>query len=179
MGNQDQIVLLQIILQWAYPNGKSHCNKKPIGSAASHKTTDCQNIPIKSLNISCDSTVINTGIPKSDSITLDLEVQDTKPNYITKPSKMPPRSLLKRRVKWGKVKKFQTLKMYEKKLDMRAQWSKKSKHDNNARLHINTLNTKFIELRCIMKSVIGAFHNTFPLQDRLLLKWPRVKINKQ
>ena len=70
---------------------------------------------------------------------------------------MPPRSLHKRRVKWGKVKKFQTLKMYEKKLksqlDMRAQWSNKSKHDNNARLHTNTLNTKFIELRCIMKSV--------------------------
>ena len=70
--------------------------------------------------------------------------------------------------------------MYKKKLksqlDMRAQGSKKSKHSNNARLHNNTLNTKFIELRDIMKSVIGAFHNTFPLQDRFLLKRPRVKI---
>ena len=70
--------------------------------------------------------------------------------------------------------------MYKKKLksqlDMRTQGPLKSKHNNNARLHNNTLNTKFIELRGIMESVIGAFHNTFPLLDRLLLKRPRVKI---
>ena len=89
--------------------------------------------------------------------------------------------LVKRRKTCGKIKKFQTRRMYKKKLksqlDMGAQWSLKSKHNNNARLHNNTLNTKFIELRGIMESVIGAFHNTFPLQDRLLLKKrPRVKI---
>ena len=93
---------------------------------------------------------------------------------------MPQMPLVKRRKKWGKVKKIQTPRMYKKKLksqlDMRAQWSLKSKHNNNAGLHNNTLNTKFIDLRTIMKPVIGAFHNTFPLQDRLLLKWPRVKI---
>ena len=93
---------------------------------------------------------------------------------------MPQMPLVKRREKCGKVKKIQTPRMYKKKLksqlDMRAQWSLKSKHNNNARLHNNTLNTKFIELRGIMKSVMGAFHNTFPLQDRLLLKRPRVKI---
>ena len=70
--------------------------------------------------------------------------------------------------------------MYKKKLksqlDMRAQWSKKLKHNNNARLHNNTFNTKFIELRGIVKTVIEAFHNTFPLQDRLLLQRPSVKI---
>ena len=32
----------------------------------SHKITDSQNTPIKSPNISCDSTVLDTGIPKSD-----------------------------------------------------------------------------------------------------------------
>ena len=70
--------------------------------------------------------------------------------------------------------------MYKKKLksqlDMRAQWSLKSKHRNNARLHNKTLNTNFMALRGIMKSVMGAFHNTFPLLDKLLLKRPRVKI---
>ena len=69
--------------------------------------------------------------------------------------------------------------MYKKKLvSIRhgAQWSLKSKHNNNARLQNNTLNTKFIELRGIMKSVMGVFHNTFTLEDRLLLKRPRVKI---
>ena len=40
--------------------------------------------------------------------------------------------------------------MYKKKLksqlDMRAQWSLKSKHNNNARLHNNTLNTNSLSL---------------------------------
>ena len=114
-----------------------------------------------------------------------LEVQDTKQNYKTKSLKMsmgsvPQMSLVKRRENCGKVRKIQTPMMYKEKLksqlDMRAQWSLKSEHNNNARLHANTLNTKFIELRGIMKSVMGAFHNTFPLQDTLLLKRPRVKI---
>ena len=151
----------------------------------SHKIKDSQNTPIKSPNIACDSTALDTGIPKSDSSKMVLEVQDTKQNYKTKALKMskgsmPQMSLIKRRGKCGKVRKIQTPRMYQKKLksqlDMRAQWSLKSKHNNNARLHNNTLNTKFIELRGIMESVIGAFHNTFPLLDRLLLKRPRVKI---
>ena len=93
---------------------------------------------------------------------------------------VPQMPLVKRMEKCGKVRKIQIPRMYKEKLksqlDTRAQWSKKSKHSNKTRLHNNTLNTKFIELRGIMKSVIGAFHNTFPLQDRLLLKRPRVKI---
>ena len=151
----------------------------------SHKIKDSQNTPIKSPNIACDSTALDTGIPKSDSSKMVLEVQDTKQNYKTKALKMskgsmPQMSLIKRRGKCGKVRKIQTPRMYQKKLksqlDMRTQGSLKSKHNNNARLHDNTLNTKFIELRGIMESVIGAFHNTFPLLDRLLLKRPRVKI---
>ena len=151
----------------------------------SHKIKDSQNTPVKSPNIACDSTALDTGIPKSDSSKMVLEVQDTKQNYKTKALKMskgsmPQMSLIKRREKCGKVRKFQTPRMYKKKLksqlDMTTQGSLKSKHDNTARLHNNTLNTKFIELRGIMESVIGAFHNTFPLLDRLLLKRPRVKI---
>ena len=151
----------------------------------SHKIKDSQNTAIKSPNIACDSTALDTGIPKSDSSKMVLEVQDTKQNYKTKTLKMsngsmPQMSLIKGRGKCGKVRKIQTPRMYKKKLksqlDMRAQWSLKSKHQNNARLHNKTLNTKFMALRGIMKSVIGAFHNTFPLLDSLLLKRPRVKI---
>ena len=151
----------------------------------SHKITDSHNTPTESPNISHDSTVPDTGILKSDSSKMVLGVQDTKQNYKTKALKMskgsmPQMPLVKRRKKCGKFKKIQTPTMYKKKLksqlDMRAQWSLKSNHNNNVRLHNNTLNTKFIDLRSIMKSVIGAFHNTFPLQDRLLLKRPRVKI---
>ena len=86
VGNQDQIVMLQIMLQWVYPNGKSCCNKDPIGSISSHKITDSQNTPIKSPNISCDSNVLDTGIPKSDSTRMDSEVQDT--THIPMPKKV-------------------------------------------------------------------------------------------
>ena len=151
----------------------------------SHKIKDSQNTPIKSPNIACDSTALDTGIPKSDSSKMVLEVQDIKQNYKTKALKMskgsmPQMSLIKRREKSGKIKKIQTQRRYKKKLksqlDMTTQGSLKSKHNNNARLHNKTFNTKFMALRDIMKSVMGAFHNTFPLLDRLLLKRPRVKI---
>ena len=180
VGNQDQVATLQILLQWVYPNGRSHCsNPKAIEAEASTKATN--ELP----NMSLDSEVIETEAPKNDMITVDLKTQDTKQNYKTKALKMskgsmPQMSLAKRRGKWGKVRKIQTPRMYKKKLksqlNTRAQWSLKSKHQNNARLHNITLNTKFMALRGIMESVIGAFHNTFPLLDRLLLKRPRVKI---
>ena len=54
----------------------------------SHKIKDSQNTPIKSPNIACDSTALDTGIPKSDSSKMVLEVQDTKQNYKTKTLKM-------------------------------------------------------------------------------------------
>ena len=55
VGNQDQIAVLQIMLQWVYPNSKSCCNKNPVGSASSQKITDDYNTPSKSPNTSCDS----------------------------------------------------------------------------------------------------------------------------
>ena len=175
VGNQDQVAMLQILLQWVYPNGRSHCsNPKAIETEATteatnelpnmsldsevietearkndmvtvdlntqdtqlnpkpnpmpkktmtprykfkrikkggkvqkiqfpgihkmkfkppHKITDSQNTPIKSPNISCDSTVPDTGIPKSDSSKMVLEVQDTKQNYKTKALKMSKGSM--------------------------------------------------------------------------------------
>ena len=83
----------------------------------SHKVADTQNTPIKSPNISCDSTVPDTGIPKSDHSKMVLEVRDTKQNYKTKALKMskgsmPQMPLVKRRKKCGKIKKIQTPRMY-------------------------------------------------------------------
>ena len=180
VGNQDQVAMLQILLQWVYPNGRSHySNCKAIETESTTEATN--ELP----NMSLDSEVIETEAPKNDMITVDLKTQDTKQNYKTKALKMskgsmPQMSLAKRRGKCGKVRKIQTPRMYKKKLksqlNTRAQWSLKSKHQNNARFHKKTLNTKFMALRGIMKSVMGAFHDTFPLLDRLLLKRPRVKI---
>ena len=87
----------------------------------SHKIKDSQNTPIKSPNIACDSTALDTGIPKSDSSKMVLEVQDTKQNYKTKALKMAKgsmtqMSLIKRRKKNGKIMKIQTPRRYKKKL---------------------------------------------------------------
>ena len=163
-------------------NGNDQKNSIPRGSKNELQTIKLQIVTTLQLShqiISCDSTIPDTGILDSDSSKMVLGVQDTKQNYKTKALKMskgsmPQMPLVKRRKKCGKVKKMQTPRMYKKKLksqlDMRPQWSLKSNHDNNVRLHNNTLNRNFIDLRSIMKSVIGAFHKTFPLQDRLLLK---------
>ena len=78
----------------------------------SQTIADSQNTPIKSPNITCDFTVLDTGIPKSDSSKMVLEVQDTKQNHKTKPLKLskgcvPQMPLVKRRknvVKSGKFK---------------------------------------------------------------------------
>ena len=59
----------------------------------SHKITDSQNTPIKSPDISCDSTALDTGISKSDSTKMGLEVQGTKQNYKTKALKMSKGSM--------------------------------------------------------------------------------------
>ena len=140
--------MLRILLQWAYPNGRSHCsNPKAIETEATSEATN--ELP----NMSLDSEVIETEAPKNDMITVDLKTQDAKQNYKTKALKMskgsmPQMSLAKRRGKCGKVRKIQTPRMYKKKLksqlNMRAQWSLKSKHKNNTRLHNKTLNTKFM-----------------------------------
>ena len=107
VGNQDQVAMLQILLQWVYPNGRSHCtNPKAIEIEA---TTEAANeLP----DMSLDSEVIETEAPKNDMITVDLKTQDTKQNYKTKALKMskgsmPQMSLAKRRgnvVKSGKFK---------------------------------------------------------------------------
>ena len=125
VGNQDQVATLQILLQWVYPNGRSHCsNPKAIETEATTEATN--ELP----NMSLDSEVIETEAPKNDMITVDLKTQDTKQNYKTKALKMskgsmPQMSLAKRRGKCGKVRKIQTPRMYKKKLksqlDMRAQ----------------------------------------------------------
>ena len=70
--NQDQLVMLKIISKLLYPDGISHFNENPIGSAPSCNTTENQ-ITTEPLNMSCDSTVIETEIPKSAKENCELE----------------------------------------------------------------------------------------------------------
>ena len=97
-GNQDQIVILNMILEGIYPNGRE--NHVAFGS--SHNTAKSQNstheLPNISLdskvieteattelpNMSLDSKVIETEAPKDDMMTVDLNTFDPKPNPMPK-----------------------------------------------------------------------------------------------
>ena len=84
-GNQDQIVILNMILEWIYPNGR----KNHVVFASSHNTLKNQNSTNELPNMSLDSKVIETEAPKNDMITVDLKTQDTQldPKQKPKPGK--------------------------------------------------------------------------------------------
>ena len=77
--NQDQLVMLQIILKLLYPDGISHFNENPIGSAPSCNITENQNTT-EPLDMTCDSTAIETEIQKSNKEAVDLKTQDSQLN---------------------------------------------------------------------------------------------------
>ena len=135
-GNLDQIVILNMILEWIYPNGRE--NHIVVGS--SHNSAQNQNSTDELPNMSPDSKGIENEAPKNDMITVDLKTQDTqldpkqkpipekvieteapKDDMMTvdlntldpKPNPMPtktmtPRYKFKRIKKSGKVKKIQS-----------------------------------------------------------------------
>ena len=75
-GNQDQIVILNMILEGIYPNGRE--NHIVFGS--SHNTAKNQNSTTELPNMSLDSKVIENEAPKDDMMTVDLNTLDPKPN---------------------------------------------------------------------------------------------------
>ena len=79
-GNQDQIGALKLLLQWIYPNGRSHCSNPTVieTEATTEATTE---LP----NMSLDSKVIETEAPKNDMETVDLKTQDTQIDPKQKP----------------------------------------------------------------------------------------------
>ena len=122
-GNQDQLVMLNMILEWIYPNDREN----HIASGSSHNTVENQNstneLPNMSLdskvieteatielpNMSLDSKVIETVAPKNDMVTVNLNTQDTQLKPKTNPKKiMTPKHILKRIKKAGKVQKIQS-----------------------------------------------------------------------
>ena len=80
-GNQDQIVILNMILEGIYPNGRE--NHVVFGS--SHDTVKNLNSTNELPNMSLDSEVIETEAPKNDMITVDLKTQDTQLDPKQKP----------------------------------------------------------------------------------------------
>ena len=72
-GNQDQIVILNMILEWIYPNGREN----HVVLESSHDTVKNQNSTNELPNMPLDSKVIENEAPKNDMITVDLKTQDT------------------------------------------------------------------------------------------------------
>ena len=66
--SQDQMVMLKMILEWNYPNGREN----HIASGSSYNTVDNQNSPNELPNMSLDSKVIGTEAPKNDMVTVNL-----------------------------------------------------------------------------------------------------------
>ena len=79
-GNQDQIVTLNMILEWIYPNGREN---HIVGF--SHNTAQNQTSTNVLPNMSLDSKGIETETPKNDMITVDLKTQDTQLDPKQKP----------------------------------------------------------------------------------------------
>ena len=79
-GNQDQIGALKLLLQWIYPNGRSHCSNPTVieTESTTEATTELPNMPL-------DSKVIENEAPKNDMITVDLKTQDTQLDPKQKP----------------------------------------------------------------------------------------------
>ena len=73
-GNQDQIVILNMILEGIYPNGRE--NHVVFGS--SQNTVKNQNSTNELPNMSLASKVIETEAPKNDIVTVNLNTQDTQ-----------------------------------------------------------------------------------------------------
>ena len=75
-GNQDQIVILNTIWGWMYPNGRENY----IAFGSSNNTVKNQNSTTELPNMTSDSNVIETEAPKNDMITVDLKTQDAPIN---------------------------------------------------------------------------------------------------
>ena len=80
-GSQDQILILKLILEMMYPNGRE--NHIVVGS--SHNTAQNQNSTNEVPNMSLDSKGIETEAPKNDMITVDLKTQDMQLDPKQKP----------------------------------------------------------------------------------------------
>ena len=112
------LLMLKIILKLLYPDGISHFNENPIGSAPSCNTTENQNTT-QPLNMSRDSTVTETEIPKNDKKTVDLKTQDSQLNskqYPIPKKIIPPKYKSKRMKKYGNIQKIQFPGVYKMKL---------------------------------------------------------------
>ena len=205
VGNQDQVAMLQILLQWVYPNGMSHCSNPTVieTESTTEATTELPNMPLDSKVIENEAPkndmvtvdlktqdaqldpkqnpipkkVIETEVPKNDMVTEDLNTLDPKPNPI--PMTMTPRHKFKRIKKNSKVKKIQSPGVL--KMKVKPSHSNKKVYWTKQLCHVNNLihDSNSFALHNLYHMVtpnISGLHTGIYPQNMWLLKKPRVKI---
>ena len=175
-GSQDQMVMLKMILEWIYPNGREN----HIASGSSHNTVENQNSTNELPSMSLDPKVIGTEAPKNDMVTVNLNNQVTQLNPNPNPKKtVTPKSKFKRIKKSGKVQKIQPPRVHKMKFkpshrNERTHWSKQPYYVNKISHGSNSF---ALHNFCHMvTSNINGLHTVIYPQNMWLLKRPRVKI---
>ena len=175
-GSQDQMVMLKMILEWIYPNGREN----HIASGSSHNTVENQNSTNELPSMSPDPKIIGTEAPNNDMVTVNLNNQVTQLNPNPNPKKtVTPKSKFKRIKKSGKVQKIQpprvhTMKFKPSHRNERTHWSKQPYYVNKISHGSNSF---ALHNFCHMvTSNINGLHTVIYPQNMWLLKRPRVKI---
>ena len=178
-GDAGQQHILKIILELLYPDGYDSI------STPLRKATDSQDTEIVSSSTTCDSVTV-TNEPKNDSSILDSHVQrkhfDTGSKYKSKANRKYGISL---KLKFPRVdkKKFKFIK--------RAKGTKKNNSNSNDKKKFtfikrakgtrkNNSNSKVkSKIGYINKTNLNDFSSAMTFHNRLLLKWPRVKLKNK
>ena len=175
-GSQDQMAMLNMILEWIYPNGREN----QIASGSSHNTVENQNSTNELPSMSPDPKFIGTEAPKNDMVTVKLNNQVTQLNPNPNPMKtVTPKSKFMRIKKSGKVQKIQSPGVHKKKFKPSHRhesiyWSKQLCHVNNVS-HDST--SYALHNFChLVTSNLNRLYTDIHAQNMWLLKRPRVKI---
>ena len=175
-GSQDQMVMLNMILEWIYPSGREN----QIAPGSSHNTVENQNSTNELPNMSPDSKIIGTEAPNNDMVTVNLNNQVTllDPNPNSKKI-VTPKSIFMGIKKSGKVQKIQpprahTMMFKPSHRNKRTHWSKQPYYVNKISHGSNSF---ALHNFCHMvTSNINGLHTVIYPQNMWLLKRPRVKI---
>ena len=153
-GDAGQQHILKIILELLYPDGYYSI------STPLRKATDSQDTEIVSSNTTCDSVTV-TDEPKNDSSITDSHVQ--RKHFDT-----GSKSKSKANRKHGTSQKLKFPRVDKKKFKFiqRAKGTKKNNSNSKIKSKIGYIN----------KTNLNDFSNAMTFYNRLLLKWPRVKL---
>ena len=155
-GDARQQHILKIILELLYPDCYDNI------STPLRRATDSQDTKIVSSSTTCDSVTV-TDEPKNDSSITDSHVQrkhfDTESKYKSKANR-----------KYGTSQKLKFPRVDKKKFKFIKRAKGTKKNDSNSKVKS--------KIGCSNKTNLNDFSNAMTY-NRLLLKWPRVKLKNK